>query len=305
MSKENDEETMAVEVSTESLYQQDKATVDMQVATAHQFPRSIKRSTDNAIAVVSLDEETASTCTYAVPRGKKSITGPSVHLAKILVQQWGNMRVQAKVVSIEDKQITSQATAWDLESNVAIQVEVKRSIMSRTGRFSDDMITVTGNAANSIALRNAILSVIPQGVVKKVYRAAIDMITGDISDENKLKAKRRQVVDGLIGSYKVTEQEVLDAIGKVSIDHITAEDIVTLIGVGTGIKDGDTTVAEAFKKKPVQKTSADSEKERIFALITDSATVSELEKHKKLVGTDKVLEKAYNEQKAVLEQLAK
>lgn len=305
MNQEQDEPMESVEVSTESLYQQDRATVDMQVATAHQYPRSIKRATDNILAIVTMDQETAETCTYAVPRGKKRISGPSVHLAKIIAQQWGNMRVQAKVVSIEDKQITSQAIAWDLESNVAIQVEVKRSIMSKIGRFSDDMITVTGNAANSIALRNAILSVVPKAVISKCYKAALGAITGDVSDENKLKAKRRSVVDALIAAYKVTEKDVLDAVGRATIDHLDSDDIVALIGIGTAIKDGDTTVAEAFKSKPIIPTTADKEKERILALINDSTTVSDLMKYEKHVQKDPVLKKAFDEQKIVLEQLAK
>jgi hypothetical protein len=303
--KDQEEEMQAIVISPDSLYQQDKATVDMQVATAHQYPRSIKRATDNILAIVTMDQETAETCTYTVPRGSKRISGPSVHLAKIIAQQWGNMRIQAKVVSIEDKQLTSQGIAWDLESNVAIQVEVKRSIMSKTGRYSDDMITVTGNASNSIALRNAILSVVPKAVITKCYKAALGAITGDVSDENKLKAKRRQVVDALVGTYKVVEKDVLDAIGRASMDHITADDIVALIGIGTAIKDGDTTVAEAFKKKPVVPTTADKEKERILALINDSVSVQDLMKHEKHVQKDPALRKAFDDQKIVLEQLAK
>ncbi len=316
------EETVAVEVNTDVLYQQDRATIDSLVATAHKFPRSIKRSTDNAIALVSMDEETAQTCTYSVPRGGKPITGPSVHLAKIIAQVWGNMRIQAKVVSIEEKQITSQSIAWDLESNLAIQVEVKRSIMQnemdwsgpkprRTGRMirmSDDMVVVSGNAANSIAMRNAILSVIPKAVVNKVYKAAMQTITGDVSDENKLKARRRQVVDALIGSYKVTEEEILFSIGRASIDHIDADDIVTLIGIGTSIKDGDTTIELAFKKKaaatpPPVASTEDKEKARILKLIQESASLEEIGKHEKHLKKYPDLKDAYDNHFATLKAL--
>lgn len=307
MSNENNsEEVTAVEISPDALYQQDKATVDMQVATAHQYPRSIKRATDNAIAIVTMDKETAATCTYSVPRGGKAITGPSVHLAKILSQVWGNMRVQAKVVAVDAKQVTSQSIAWDLESNLAIQVEVKRSIVGKTGRFSDDMIVVTGNAANSIALRNAVLSVIPRAIVDKVYNAAKQTITGDISDKNKMIAKRKQVVEGLMETYKVTEKDVLDSIGKASIDHITADDLVVLIGIGTAIKDGDTSVELAFKgKRPAPPTTADKERERIEHLIRDSSSVADLMKHEKHVQKDPELKKVYDDHRLMLETLAK
>lgn len=248
--QQQEENNEAVEqVSPEIIYQQDKAAIDVQISTAKSFPRNIKRATDNAIAIVTIDVDTAKTCTYSVPRGGKAVTGPSVHLAKILAQVWGNLRVEAKVVSIDAKQITSEAVCFDLENNLAIKAQVKRSIVGRSGRFNDDMITVTGNAANSIALRNAVLSVIPRAIVDKVYNAAKQMITGDVSDKTKLLAKRKQVFDGLRDSLSLTEKEILGAIGRASLDHVIGDDLIVLIGIAQAIKDGDTTVEQAFKKK--------------------------------------------------------
>lgn len=282
MSKESDEVTI-IETTPDAIFQADKALIDQQIATAHAFPRNIKRATDNSVAIVTMDKETAETCTYSVPRGGKAITGPSVYLAKIIAQQWGNMRVEAKVTSVDSKQVTSHAVCWDLESNLAIKVEVKRSVVGKNGRFNEDMITVTGNAANSIALRNAVLAVVPKAVVDKVYRAAKETITGDVSDENKLKAKRRQVVDGLKGTYSVTEAEILSAVGKVSIDHLTSDDLVVLIGIGTAIKDGDTTVDYAFKKAKDIKPDINKETERVALLIKDAKTLTQLKSYEKNV----------------------
>jgi len=239
------------------IYNQDKAVIDTQIATAKAYPRNMKKAVDNSIFLVTLDYETAATCNYSLPRAGKAITGPTVHLAKILAQNWGNLRVEAKVVDIGAKQITSQAIAFDLENNLAIKVEVKRSIMTKTGRMNDDMITVTGNAANAIAMRNAILNVIPKGVVDKVYNEAKMKITGDLSDETKLMAKRKKVVDGFINTYGLTEKEVLNAVGKQAIEHIGQEELVVLIGIAQAIKDGDTTPEEAFKTK---KTTAIKDK---------------------------------------------
>lgn len=245
------EEITITEVQDASvIYNQDKAFIDVQISTAKAYPRNLKRAVQNSIAIVTLDSETASTCTYSLPRGGKPITGPTVHLAKILAQQWGNLRCEAKVVEIGAKQITSQAVAFDLENNLAIKVEVKRSITDKNGkRFSEDMVTVTGNAANAIALRNAILSVIPRAVVDKVYNEAKRTITGDLSDQTKLLAKRKKVFDGFIETYALTEQEILSAIGKAAIDHVTQDDLVVLIGIGQAIKDGETTINDAFRPK--------------------------------------------------------
>ncbi len=250
------------ETSTEVLYQQDKAQVDIQISTAKVYPRNVSRAIENAVAIATMDEKTASTCTYSVPRGGKPITGPSVHLAKIIAQQWKNLRIESRVINIDNKHITSQGICWDLENNIAIKTEVKRSIMTKNGRMNDDMITVTGNAGNSIALRNAVFAVIPKSVVDKVYSEACKKIIGDVSDETKLIAKRKKVFDALKDTYNVTEEEILGSVGKKSITHITSEDLVVIVGIGAAIKDGDTTVDLAFKQnKPKDQQVSDKKSE--------------------------------------------
>lgn len=251
-------------VNSDLVYSQDKALVDVMINTAKTFPRNITKALNNALALVTMDKETATTCLYSLPRGGKPISGPSVHLAKILAQNWGNMRVDAKVISIDEKHITSQAVAFDLENNLAIRVEVKRSIVNKKGeRFNDDMVTMTGNAANSIALRNAVLSVIPRAVVDKVMNAAKQTITGDVSDATKLIARRKQVFDSLNDNLGVTEKEALAAIGKASLSHVTADDIMVLIGIGQAIKDGDTTVEEAFKQQTIKEDKKKEQEKKI------------------------------------------
>lgn len=249
---QNEEQEFTVQVSPDVVYQQDKASIDIQISTAKAYPRNIRRATDNAITIVTMDKNIAQTCNYAVPRGGKKISGPSVHLAKILAQVWGNMRIDAKVVDIDQARVTSEAVCWDLESNLAIKTQIKRSITGKQGRFNEDMITVTGNAANSIALRNAILSVVPKGIIDKVYNAAKAVITGDISDKNKLIARRVEVFGALKDTFGVSEKEILSAIGKAAIDFVDGDDIVTLVGIGQAIRDGDTTVEQAFKGEKTQ-----------------------------------------------------
>lgn len=231
------------------IMQQEAALIDKQVATAKAYPRNITRAIDNSIAIVTMDNETAEKCTYALKRSGKVISGPSVHLARIIAQNWGNMRAEKRVVDISATQVTSEAMCWDLESNLAIKTQVKRSIVGNKGRYSNDMITVTGNAANSIAFRNAIFDVIPKGVVTRIQNAAKKKLIGELSDEDKLITKRKQVFDKYKDSYGLTEKEVLSAIGKAALEHVTAEDILTLVGIGRAIKDGETTVDESFRGK--------------------------------------------------------
>ena len=55
----------------------DRAAIDVQVATAKQFPRSVAASMKEAKELVTLDTETAGTMFYVLPRGGKKIRGPS------------------------------------------------------------------------------------------------------------------------------------------------------------------------------------------------------------------------------------
>lgn len=226
----------------------ERANVDSQIATAKQYPRDLRRAINNSVAMATMDIPTAQSCGYALPRGGKPITGPSVHLAKLIVSNYGNIRAEAKVVQITDKQVISRGTCWDLENNVATAFEVRRSIVGRTGqRFSDDMITVTGNAANSIAYRNAVFSVIPRAITDKVYQAAQRCITGDLSDEDKIIARRKKCIDYFKDEFGITEQEVVMLCGKKTANQIKANEIALLLGITQSLTDGDTTVDELMK----------------------------------------------------------
>ena len=244
-------EVLPVEAQNAQIVQVDaveRANVDSQVATAKRYPRDIRRSIDNSVVMATMNQETAQSCNYALPRGGKPITGPSVHLSKIIVSNWGNMRTEEKVVQITDKQVISRGTCWDLETNVASAFEVRRSIIGKNGqRFSEDMITVTGNAANSIAYRNAVFAVIPKAITDRVYYAAQRFITGDLSDSDKLLKVRTGIINNFKNSYGITEEEVVKMCGKQTVNQIGADEISMLMGTIQALKDGDTTVDELMK----------------------------------------------------------
>lgn len=251
-----------VQVEAQQIQQMDaieKANVDIQVATAKAYPRNLRMCIDNSIIVATMDMETAQSCGYALPRGGKPITGPSVHLAKIIVSNYGNMRTEAKVVQITDKQVISRGTAWDLQNNVASAFEVRRSICGKDGkRFSDDMITVTGNAANAIAYRNAVFAVIPKAITDRVYKAAQQYITGDLSSEDKLLQRRDKALKFFAEEYGIKEDEVIKLCGKQTIKQIREEEIAILIGIQQSLKDGDTTVD--LLMKDIRKAESGDEK---------------------------------------------
>ncbi|MFA5906800.1 MAG: hypothetical protein WC836_22915, partial [Desulfobacula sp.] len=159
--KANQDEVRIYEISpTEAMSIQEKNIYESQVEMAHKYPRNVRRAMENSIAIVSMSIESAKVCSYSLPRKDSKgndiqIKGPSVHLARILAQNWGNMKVASRIKEINATQVVSESVCIDLENNLNIAAEVRRSIMGKHGRYNDDMITVTGNACNAISFRNA------------------------------------------------------------------------------------------------------------------------------------------------------
>jgi hypothetical protein len=228
------------------------AEIDTQIATAKRYPRSIGRFKSQAKAMATMDEETAASCFYTLPRAGKSISGPSVRLAEIVGSAWGNIRYSARVIADDGKILTAQGVCIDLETNVAASVEVRRRVTDKRGRrFTDDMIVVTGNAACSIALRNAIFKVVPGVYVKDVLHACREVAIGDAKT---LATKRADMV-AYFGKMGVLPERVYAAVGKASAEDIGLEELAALKGMATAIRDGDSTIEEVFPP-PEKPTSA-------------------------------------------------
>lgn len=248
----------------------DKSNIDYQLAAAKKYPRDIQQSINNSIAMATMSMETAQSCSYALIREGKPIVGPSVHLARIIASCWGNIKTDAKVIQTTDKQVVSRGSCWDLETNVSSTFDISRSIIGKTGkRFSNDVITATGNATNSIAYRNAVFAVVPRSVVDLVYQSALNMITGDLSDECKLKKKRTDVFNIFKSNYKIKEQEVLNLCGRQELDQINTQELALLLGILQSLKDGDTTVNDLIPPKEVTKEEISTKKKRMKTKKTD------------------------------------
>lgn len=225
------------------LSQLDQATVDVQVATAKRYPRSIGKFKETAMAMATNDVQTAEQCTYRLPRAGKTISGPSVRIAELCLSAWGNTRISARVTGEDEKYVYSEACAWDLETNVAVQRTIRRRITDKHGnRYKDDMVVTTANAASSIAKREAIFDVIPRAFVKEIQAAAQKVIAGDTETFPK---RREEVVAGLM-EMGVDKKRVLRAIRKDRVADITVEDFVNLTGFKTAIKDGDLSIESVF-----------------------------------------------------------
>jgi len=221
--------------------------VDAQVSTARKYPRSITTFIRRATELATLTPEIAASCVYALPRGGKAIEGPSVRMAEIIAHAWGNLRIQAGATESDAKYITARGEAWDVESNVAIAFEVRRRITKSNGQtYDDDMITVTGNAAASIALRNAVFKTVPSSFWKPIYQKCRQVIAGDA----KTFAARR---DDMLKAFLVagvTTERLCASLSLKGIQDLTLEHMATLVGILNAIKEGETTIEDAFPEDP-------------------------------------------------------
>lgn len=222
-----------------------RAEIDTQIATAKQYPRDIQQALNRIKSIATLDTETAEDCFYALRRQGSLIEGVSVRLAEIIAGSWGNLRVQTRIVGNDGKTITAQGICHDLETNVAVSVEVKRRITDKYGKiYSEDMQVTTGNAASSIAFRNAVLKVVPKAVTKRVVDEIKQVALGKSIDLE----TRRQNMLAYFAKLGVTQAEILQYCGVKNIEDIDASMVFELSGLKNAIKEGTTTVQETFKQ---------------------------------------------------------
>lgn len=222
-----------------------KVEFDQQIATARSFPRSIEKAVAAIATLATLDVETAQECMYVLPRDKKKIEGPSARFAEIIASQWGNNRVAARVVHVDRNEgyIEAEGIFHDLETNSASTSRVRRRIVDSKGRlYSDDMIIVTGNAACSIARRNAILGGVPKPAWRRAYVQAQAVIRGDV----KTVGKTRDELVAAFGALGVPAKAIAASLDLQNIADIKLDDIVALRGMYATLKSGEATAEEMF-----------------------------------------------------------
>lgn len=225
-----------------------RAEVDIQISTAKQYPRDLNVTLNKIATYATMDKETAEDCFYVLRRKDKDgqvnvIEGLSVRMAEIIAGAWGNLRVQTRIIGNDGRMITAQAICHDLETNFAVSKEVKRRITDKNGRtFSEDMQVVTGNAAASIAFRNAVLAVIPKAVTKKVINEVRKVALGQSID---LEQSRQNVI-AYFAKLGVSQEQIFRYLDVKSIEEIDKQMIFELRATANAIKEGTTTVKETF-----------------------------------------------------------
>lgn len=257
-------EVQPVRTQADELDVLNRGEIDIQIATAKQYPRNIQSVLATIRTLATMDAETAEDCFYVLRRGNASgnqnvIEGVTVRMAEIIASCWGNIRVQTRIIANDGKKITAQAVCHDLESNFAISLTVDRRITDRFGKtYSEDMQVVTGNAAAAIAFRNAVLKVIPKAVTNSIVEETKKVAMGKAID---IETSRQNMIQ-YFQKLGVTEEQLLSYLEVKSVEEITKEKIFELRGTANAIKEGTTTVQETFSAKAEQSAIAGKAKSK-------------------------------------------
>lgn len=233
-----------------------RAEIDVQIATAHKFPRSLAMFKKRAIEMACLDEDTAASCIYSRPVGKKKdettgkwvqsfAEGLSIRMAEIVGACFGNLRVGAMLIEQNERFVKARGMAHDLETNFASTSEVIESTVDSGGKpYSERMRVVVAKAALSKARRDATFMVVPKALCKPIETEARKVALGDATT----LAARRALVLGWIGKLGIEVARVFAALGIQGEEEIGLDQLAILTGLKTSIKDGEVTVDEAFPK---------------------------------------------------------
>lgn len=87
--------------------------------------------------MVMLDEQSATECIYALPRGGKSIEGPSVWFVEIVVSQYGNCHVASRMVAMNhiSKVVIAKGVFPNLETGSKRMAQVYHRITDEKGHL--------------------------------------------------------------------------------------------------------------------------------------------------------------------------
>jgi hypothetical protein len=222
--------------------------VDIQIATAHRYPRNVAADQKAAEDLATSSQEIALECGYIRPVGKNRAgvmqfaSGPSIRALELIMSTWGNLRCAVRVVGEVGNSIVVEAAVHDMQSNVAYQAQVSKPIVGKKGnRYPDSMIDTVIAAASSIALRNALIRVIPRSIVDSVCRKADEKAVPAAQQDAILKGALANLQSG----YGVTEAMIREALG-MGPAAFTHEQVVTVIKMGTALRDGDIRVDDIW-----------------------------------------------------------
>lgn len=151
-----------------------------------------------------------------------------------------------------------------METNYAVCVEARRSIIDKTGkRYTESVIETNAMAILAIAERNAILKVIPKSIIDRVYDEAFKCAFGDLSDAAKFLKERDRIINVFKTKYEMQEDDLIRCLGLKTKEAIRLEHIANMNGYLQALKDKELTVEELLKRNAPAKKDVNVKKTEI------------------------------------------
>lgn len=181
----------------------------------------------------------AESAMYTYPRGGSRVTGPSIRLAEVVAQNWGNLGFGIRELSQEQGVSLAQAFCIDYETNVVqtkeFYVRHERHTNKGVTNLSDprDIYELVANQG-ARRLRACILGIVPKDVVEDAMsRCQKTLLTG--TDEPLGDRIRKMVL--AFAEIAVT-QEMIETRLKHGLDAISVHELIDLQKIYRSIKDG-------------------------------------------------------------------
>lgn len=230
------------------------AEVQGAMVIAQRFPRDPIKAMDRILQACTRPS-LAEGALYSYSRGGQEITGPSIRMAEVAAQSWGNIQFGVRELEQRNGASTVEAFAWDMETNTrqtkVFQVEHKRH--TRKGAYKlEDPRDIYEMVANQGArrLRACILGVIPGDVIEAAVKQC----------EETLHASADTSADGLkklvaaFEKFGVTREQIEKRI-QCRLDAIRPAQVVQLKKVYASLRDGMSAPADWFEAPESDGTS--------------------------------------------------
>jgi len=220
--------------------------VQAAMVIAKKFPRDQIKAMDRIINACTRPT-LAQTALYCYPRGGQEVTGPSIRLAEVLAQEWGNIHFGVRELSAENGVSTVETFAYDVENNVR-QVKVFQVAHTRYAKGQLNKLTDPRDIYEMIAnqgarrLRACILGVIPGDVIEAAERQC------EITQEANIDVTPetiKKMLDAFEKEYGVTQQLIEKRIGK-RADAINASQLLNLRKIFQSLRDGMSKASDWF-----------------------------------------------------------
>ncbi len=231
------------------------AEVQAALVIAKQFPRNPIEAYDRVMNACQRPG-LAQSAVYSYARGGTSVTGPSIRLAEMLAQNWGNIQYGIRELSSENGESTVEAFAWDVETNTrqtkVFQVPHMRYTRNGSKKLTDprDIYELVANNG-ARRLRACILGVIPGDVVD----AAVDQCEKTIHANADTSPEGVQKLVKAFEQFGVTKDDIEGFIQR-RLEAITPANVVSLRKIFTSLRDGMSSAKDWFKNAKAMEVAA-------------------------------------------------